>query len=216
MGAASPTREAPAKLPGMRLSCVVAIALLAGCVGSRNLPRVTPDVRSVGQGRAMGENDQWNEARRELDSLASACEEERARLEEDADSSDRARRVTTALSVGAVVAGELGDRYDTHSGVSIGEARCTPVSGPNLTAAPGSAAYSSGCRSTAAGGGGPSVASARATRASAESRVDRIQRALETAFDFLDAHRQEEEWTDDDEAEWHEHEVEIESLCRRD
>ena len=58
------------------------------------------------------------------------------------------------------------------------------------------------------------MASARATRAGAEGHVERIQRALETAFDFLDARRREEEWTDDDEAEWHEYEVEIESLCR--
>ena len=182
--------------------------------------RATPP--SVTSRPLVSDNDEWNRARRWLESQANDCEVRRQHLQDETDSAGRTARGTrgavfVALEIASALAGPSVARgvervgaeevpVVGHGGGSSwtqpGAARCEPVAGPNLTAAPGTPAYATGCTSTASGSGGPIEERARVTRLDAETAVTAMEDALDAAYEWLRTHASSSTWSDEEAAEW--------------
>lgn len=165
--------------------------------------RATPP--SVTSRPLVSDNDEWNRARRWLESQANDCEVRRQHLQDETDSAGRTARGTRgAVFVALEIASALAGR-NPGSGAGTtqpGAARCAPVAGPNLTAAPGTPAYATGCTSTASGSGGPIEERARVTRLDAETAVTAMEDALDAAYEWLRTHASSSTWSDEEAAEW--------------
>ena len=191
-----------------RVLVVLVVSSLGACAHSRDLPRVRADVPVVGTDRPTSDNQEWNHARERLESLSQACEVRRTRMEEESDDAERTLRITSAAIVGVLEGVEIAGGRTSGSDVLLGTSRCDPATGPSTLVGPGQPGRSVGCSSTATGGG-PIQDRASRTRGDSEARVADIH----DAYEWLGAHREAPEWSDEDADEWHRLQARIEAVC---